>query len=55
VAGASDVDRVTFATWRPIVEWLGGVRRVRYGDPSWATVTPDELNRLIGDPTALET
>jgi hypothetical protein len=23
---AVDVDRVTFATWRPIVEWLGGVK-----------------------------
>jgi hypothetical protein len=39
---------VTFATWRPVVEWLGGVRRVRFGEPSWARVGDEELARLIG-------
>ena len=47
--GKGDVDRVTFATWRPIIEWLGGVRRVRYGEPEWRPVRPDELAELIGD------
>jgi hypothetical protein len=46
--GRGDVDRVDFATWRPIIEWLGGVRRIRYGEPSWANVDPEELARLIG-------
>jgi hypothetical protein len=47
--GKGDVDRVTFATWRPVVEWLGGVRRVRFGEPSWARVDDEALARLIGE------
>jgi hypothetical protein len=53
-SGTIDVDRVTFATWRPVAEWLGGVRRVRFGEPSWARLDPDELRRLIGNPAELE-
>ncbi|MEA2526216.1 MAG: hypothetical protein QOF73_3443 [Thermomicrobiales bacterium] len=52
--GKGDVDQVTFATWRPVVEWLGGVGRVRYGEPSWVRLGPDELARLLGDPAALD-
>jgi hypothetical protein len=52
--GRGDVDRVTFATWRPMIDWLGGVQRVRFGEPSWCRVDAEELARLIGEGASLD-
>jgi hypothetical protein len=49
------VSRVSFATKRPRMEWLGGVMRVRFGEPSWADVGAEELARLVGNDPVAET
>ncbi len=52
-AGMSDVDRVTFSRWTPRPVVSQGVRRVQLGEPAWAPVSVDDLERLIG-PHALD-
>ncbi len=47
-AGMSDVDRVTFSRWTPRPLVSQGVRRVQLGEPAWAPVSVEELERLIG-------
>ncbi len=47
-AGMSDVDRVTFARWTPRPVVSQGVKRVTLGEPSWAPISVEELERLIG-------
>lgn len=51
---AEHFDLVTFSSWRPRLEWLGGVRRVRLGTPAWRRLELEELAALIGwvKPTA---
>lgn len=45
---AERFDLVTFSSWRPRLDYLGGVRRVRLGTPAWRRLELDELAGLIG-------
>jgi hypothetical protein len=45
--GRPAVDRLEFETWRPAVAWLGGVKRVRFGDPAWRPIAPRALDALV--------
>ncbi len=52
-AGMSNVDRVTFSRWSPRPVVSQGVKRVTLGEPSWAPISREELERLIG-PSSLD-
>ncbi len=47
-AGMSNVDRVTFSRWAPRPVVSQGVKRVTLGEPSWAPISVEDLERLIG-------
>jgi hypothetical protein len=50
--GQPEFARVRFANWTPHVEnrWRAGqpVRRVKFGEPEWDHLSPQEVERLIG-------
>jgi hypothetical protein len=39
---------VEFADFRPCTEWLGGVKRLRIGQPAWKHVGRDVIEQLVG-------
>jgi len=45
---AERFDRVTFSTWRPRLDELGGARRVRLGAPEWRRLRSTERDELAG-------
>jgi hypothetical protein len=47
-AGHAGFARVSFATWTPRRAVERGVARVKLGNPSWSSLSADELATLIG-------
>jgi len=54
-AGRLDVARVSFASWRPVIDDFSGRERPRLGPAAWAPLTPEDVAALIGsaDPLAM--
>jgi hypothetical protein len=41
-------DRLSFHSWAPRREWLGGQERLALGEPAWRSVPEHEVEALLG-------